>query len=58
MPKKLSSKSKATQTDLSMKNMKVKEDLTMKGKRIYRVENNPYQSVQFHKGVKIQLHFD
>ena len=46
-----------TQTDLSLKNMKVKEDLTTKGKKVFRVENNPFQKLQYHQG-KVFLHFD
>ena len=48
---------KETQTDLDMNNMRVKQDTTAKGKRIYRVDENPYNKLQYHKGY-FHLTFD
>jgi len=51
------SKNAETQTDLDMNNMRVKQDTTAKGKRIYRVDENPYNKLQYHKGY-FHLTFD
>lgn len=60
MPKKKDQKKMVdaeTQTDIDMKNMKVKEDTTVKGKRVYRVDVNPHNKLMYHKGC-FQLCFD
>jgi len=58
MPKKTKEvKNAETQTDMDMSNMKVKDDTNSKGKRIYRVESNPYNKLMYHRG-KFSLTFD
>ncbi len=58
MPKKTKEvKNDENQTDMDMSNMKVKDDTNSKGKRIYRVESNPYNKLMYHRG-KFSLTFD
>lgn len=58
MPKKTKEvKNAETQTDMDMSNMKVKDDTNSKGKRVYRVESNPYNKLMYHSG-KFSLTFD
>ena len=50
MPKKTKEvKNAETQTDMDMSNMKVKDDTNSKGKRVYRVESNPYNKLMYHR---------